>query len=234
MSKKTVSSTPASALSPIPETIPSQLSPAPSVNGAVPSDPPIESFFAPPPSTIGGDFNFAEFRAPATPTFVAVDEGISPVRVKKPDKTTTFYVHETWREYAYLLPGTQKYEAHLVLPDVAAHFPDLCRRVLLVPYCDSDGNFGIWAINQEDQTGEIHPFSQSAMQQVKRSIGKWCQILANKGNNSYRLFFANDQRKPPNWPSKGFPFLLQKAFEDRIIKTVDHPLLRQLRGREAS
>src|SRR5262252_10244987 len=108
MSKKTVSSTPASALSPIPETIPSQLSPAPSVNGAAPSDLPIESFFAPPTSTVGEDFNFAEFRAPATPTFVAVDEGISAVRVKKPDKTTTFYVHETWREYAYLLPGTQK------------------------------------------------------------------------------------------------------------------------------
>ena len=233
MSKKTVS-TPVPASTPISETtIPPQPSLATSANGAAPNDPPIESFFAPPSSSVEDDFNFAEFRAPATPTFVAVDEGVSAVRVVKPDKTTTFYAHETWREYAYLLPGTQKHEAHIVLPDVAAHFSDLCRRVLLVPYCDSDGNFGIWPIPQEDMSGQIHPFSQSAMAQVKRSLGKWCQIVAVKGNSSYRLFLAHDQRNPPSWPSKGFPFLLQKAFEDRVIKGTDHSLLRQLRGREA-
>jgi hypothetical protein len=189
---------------------------------------------SPPVPTVTEDFDLEAFRASPAPLVVAVDSGISAVRVRKPRGIDFVFVHPEWRMFAWIIPEDFKHrrEAHLVLPSVAANHLDTCRKVLLVPYCGDDNNYYLWPIPQEDATGRINDYNKSAMQQISKAIGKWCQFKANMGNQSYNLFEARDQRDAPTWPPGGVEFLIKKAFEDRIIKTKDHPLLRQLRGRK--
>jgi hypothetical protein len=180
------------------------------------------------------DFDLDSFRASPTPLTAPVDGGVAAVRVRKPRGTDYVFVHPEWRELIWIIPEDfkRRREAHLVLPMVAASHLDICRKVLLVPYCGDDSNYYFWPVPQEDATGRINDYNKSAMQQIARSVGRWSQFVANLGNQSYTLFEMVDQREAPSWPAGGVKFLIKKAFEDRIISAKDHPLFRQLRGRK--
>lgn len=180
------------------------------------------------------DFDLEMFRAEPGPVAIPVEGGIDAVRVVKPPKMEFIFIHPTWREYIWMiLPDfKRRREAHLVLPAIAKSLPNICRRVLLVPYCSDDGNYYLWYIPQEDATGRINEYNKSAMRQLERAADKWCQFEANMGNQTYNVYEAIQQREAPSWPPQGLDFLIRKAFEDRIITTKDHPLLGQLRGRQ--
>ena len=186
-----------------------------------------------PPSSVTTDFDLDAFRASEAPVAAPVDAGIDAVRVEKPRKLEFVFIHPEWRDYVYIIPGDFKSrrEAHLVLPKIAAAFPNICRRVLVVAYCTEAGNYYLWPVPQEDTTGRVNEYNKSAMRQIVKAAGRWCQFEANMENQTYNLYEATDQREAPGWPPEGLPFLIKKAFEDRIITTSDHPVLTRLRGR---
>jgi hypothetical protein len=204
------------------------------VNGAS-SEPPIDVFTMPAPtSDVTDDFDLDSFRASPEPLVAPVNEGVAAARVRKPRGTDFVFMHPEWRELIWVIPDDfeRRREAHLVLPAIAARHLDICRKVLLVPYCSDDNNYYLWPVLQEDASGRINGFNKSAMQQIARSKGRWSQFVANMGNQSYTLYDMTDQREAPTWPAGGIRFLIKTAFEDRIIAAHDHPLFRQLRGRK--
>jgi len=203
------------------------------VNGAVP-EPSLDTLSISPPPSVTDDFDLDGFRASPTPLVVPVDGGVAAVRVRKPRGTDYVFVHPEWREFIWIIPEDfrRKREAHIVLCKIAEAHSDICRKVLVVPYCGDDNNYYLWPIPQEDATGRINDYNKSAMQQIARSIGRWSQFVADLGNQSYRLFEMVEQRDAPSWPTGGIWFLIRKAFEDRIIATKDHVLFSQIRGRK--
>jgi len=208
--------------------------PSTPVNGSV-AVPNLEAFQAPaPPTSVAQDFDLDSFRATPGPVAVPVESGVDAVRVEKPRKGDFVYVHPDWRDYLWIILGDfrRKRDAHLVAPNVAAGHLQVCRKVLIVPYCDIDGNYFLWPIPQEDSVGRINEYNKSAMRQVVRAAGKWCQFEANLGNQTYNLYEALEQREAPKWPPEGLPFLIRKAFEDRIMTTPDHPIFQQTQGRK--
>src|SRR4030095_14299248 len=107
------------------------------------------------------------------------------------------------------------------------------RRLGLSPFenCWSDGHFRSPSrLSASIQKVATHPFHQSLMSQMARSIGKWCKYEAVMKTRSYNLFEAVDQREEPPWPPEGLPFLIRKAFKDRVIATPDHPVLMKRRS----
>jgi hypothetical protein len=205
--------------------------PAPVSDSAPPLD--IDALAVPAPvSTVTEDFDVDSFIAPSAPVAIPVDSGVSEVRVRKPGKEFV-YVHPKERADVYIIPEDfkRRQDAHLILPRIAAIYPDVCRHAILVPFC-ADDNFFLWPILQEDQTGRINEFNRSAMAQIVRSIGKWVRFQANMGNQSYSLFEAIEQREAPTWPPGGIKFLIGKAFRDRIVTAKDDPLLQRIRGRK--
>jgi hypothetical protein len=120
---------------------------------------------------------------------------------------------------------------YVLIPALAEAHLDICRRVWIVPYSDQDHNFFLWPVPQENRRGDINEFHQSLMSQMARSIGKWCKYEAVAKTRSYDLFEAVEQREEPPWPLEGLPFLIRKAFKDRVIAAPDHPVLLKKRSR---
>jgi hypothetical protein len=47
---------------------------------------------------------------------------------------------------------------------------------------------------------------------------------------AYEIFEPLGDISAPNWPDISFEEILKVAFRDHIVDSIDHPLVKQLRG----
>ena len=64
----------------------------------------------------------------------------------------------------------------------------------------------------------------------QRPLRERTTVQANLALGGYEVFQAQGNLPDPVWPDQPFGYLLRTAFKDRFIKTLDHPMLRRLRG----
>ena len=71
---------------------------------------------------------------------------------------------------------------------------------------------------------------ESALKAADLAKERWLRIVADKALGGYRIHTAEGEIPDPIWPEFGFGELLEIAFEGRIIRSADHPVIRNLRG----
>jgi len=138
------------------------------------------------------------------------------------------FLHPAWEAELLLLPSEfQKYETHLVHKRVADKHRDLIRPAQVFVYTTSTGEFCLWPIKLQDQTGKISDWSHNALRQIHkaRAAGKWCRFVPNQKLQTYHLKFTKEQPKHPEWPEGELRFLIDVAFRDRKILDEKHPIL---------
>ena len=59
---------------------------------------------------------------------------------------------------------------------------------------------------------------------------QWVRVAANLSLGAYDVFEATGDFPEPEWPNISFKELLQIAFRDTYIQSLDHPVIRRLRG----
>jgi hypothetical protein len=47
---------------------------------------------------------------------------------------------------------------------------------------------------------------------------------------AYDIYKAQSTMSDPEWPKEGFWDLIKIAFRDHLITTIDHPVIKRLRG----
>ena len=89
--------------------------------------------------------------------------------------------------------------------------------VCLIPLPDSDGRLNSW-----------HESGHKSMEEAKNF---WVRRQADKSNGGYLITKASNAQLPdPKWPTESLEDLIEKAFDRYYIDTIDHPVLRRLRG----
>ena len=59
---------------------------------------------------------------------------------------------------------------------------------------------------------------------------RWIRVTANMHLGAYEITEATAKMPDPEWPAYTFHDLLKIGFRDRIISSLDHPVLKRLRG----
>ena len=70
----------------------------------------------------------------------------------------------------------------------------------------------------------------SALKAAELAKEHWVRVTANMSGGKYDVHKATGKLPEPEWPEISFPELLRLCFEDRFIGTLDHPILKSLRG----
>ena len=78
--------------------------------------------------------------------------------------------------------------------------------------------------------GKWDEWNRSAMKAAQLAMRGWVRIAANMSLGAYEVFQATAELPEPEWPEISFPKLLEVAFKDRFIRSLDHPVVRRLRG----
>jgi hypothetical protein len=156
------------------------------------------------------------------------------IAVRKPNKTEFFRVSKDpeHRFSCWVLHLQEEGETYLVTSAASATLPNLLRPAELRLAVDRHGNAFIIPAHIPDPDGRTNPWHQSLNLAVEEAEDNWVRVTANMKNGSYDLYIAEGNLAPPKWPEQGFTELLSIAFRNRVIDSVNHPVVEQLLGRQ--
>jgi hypothetical protein len=167
-------------------------------------------------------------------TALGVKKALLTVPVRKPDKSWWVRVHPS-ADYALqtaVVELKEERETYLVAP---ALWPDLTAEATFSPRAlftaaNRQGVLFLWPIRLPGADGKVDAWSQSALEAANKARAAWVRVSANMALGAYDVFEAPGELGQPDWPDKPFRELLAVAFKGKFIDTLDHPVLRKLRG----
>ena len=59
---------------------------------------------------------------------------------------------------------------------------------------------------------------------------RWVRVTADMSLGAYQIFEASAVIPEPVWPELSYRELLRIGFRDRLVDTLDHPVVARLRG----
>lgn len=157
---------------------------------------------------------------------------LTTVPVRKPGNQTFFRVHsgEDWHLQAAILQLKDDSDCFLVMPDLLYEIGQEVKPKLLYTAISRDGNPFLWPVNLPGEDGRLDTWSQSAHAAAQIAEKSWIRLVSNRGFGAYEVMQATGSLEDPEWPELDFQALVNLAFKDKVIATLDHPVLRRLRG----
>jgi len=158
--------------------------------------------------------------------------GIIPVR--KPPKSDFNRTHpnEAYTLQTYVIELKEDREIYLVKStlwsDLAIE-PTFSPRALFTAV-NRQGVLFLWPARLPGADGKLDSWSQSSLEAAQRARTCWVRVAANMSLGAYEVWEATGDLPEPDWPALPFGELLKIAFRGKYIDTLDHPVLRKLRG----
>jgi hypothetical protein len=157
------------------------------------------------------------------------------IPVRKPEKTWFVRAHpdEAYRlQTAVIELKEERGEIYAVAP---ALWPELAAEVafrpkLLVTAINRQGVVFLWALNLPKPDGKVDEWTRTGLEAVQLATKGWVRVYANMGVGGYEVAQPTATLSEPEWPDLPFREMLRIAFRDRFVDTLDHPILRRLRG----
>lgn len=156
------------------------------------------------------------------------------VPVRKPTKESFVRTHadESYRLETRILELKDERENYLVDPSLWGHLSgeSTFGPRLLQTSMTRQGVLFLWPIRLPGIDGKVDSWNQSAMEAAALAQGKWIRLSANMQLGGYDVFQATGVLPDPEWPALTLGEILRLAFKDHRIDSIDHPVLRKLRG----
>jgi hypothetical protein len=180
-------------------------------------------------------FDVAALRLPQGPgAAVGVKKLLLNVPHRKPDKAWFVRCHpgEDYRILVGTLDLKEDREIYLVAPALRAELETEAtyRRKLLVTAINRQGLVFLWEANMPEEGGRKDSWSQSMLEAMDMATRKWVRVIANVSGGYYDVYEAQAALTEPEWPTATLGELLRLSFKDHYINSMDHPVLRRLRG----
>ena len=123
-------------------------------------------------------------------------------------------------------------ENFMIAPELRAELAAETMRVELYSAITRQGTFFLWPVKVPGVDGRSNLWHESAVAAAQAAMTKWVRVGANMQSRAYEVTQAVELIPQPVWPtSKSFEELVRLAFKDRYIASMDHPVVRGLRGR---
>jgi hypothetical protein len=164
---------------------------------------------------------------------LGVEQVITDIPVRKPLKSewVRTYPDQSYQIETLVLELEQERELYLIAPSLHSALitePTVSRR-LLITSITRQGRLFLWPIKLPAPDGKSNIWNETAMEAAKRAGSCWVRVAADMGFGTYRVWEAKTALGDPKWPSLIFKQILKLAFADRMISSLDHPVIKRLR-----
>jgi hypothetical protein len=152
---------------------------------------------------------------------------VTRVPVRKPDKQVFFRAHPTDKVETYVIEDKENRETYYVLPEMRDEIvaQGLHRPVLLARVITRQAVNMLWPLGLSVD-GRSNSWHETAHEARRMAEENWIRIVANMDLKGYDIFKALAPIDEPDWSKMTFQQLLEVAFRNRIISSLDHPVLK--------
>ena len=161
-----------------------------------------------------------------------VKKFLTTVPVRKPNPQDFVRVHpdSNYRMEFAVIELKDDREIYLLLLPIAKQLPGEFTMVTLYTTINRQGVVHLWPVRLPASDGRIIEWHRSAAEAAELAMTHWVRVKANMSLGAYEIFEAASTIPDPTWPELSFQELLRIAFRDRFVGSLDHPVVRRLRG----
>jgi hypothetical protein len=168
---------------------------------------------------------------------LGVRELLVSVPFRRPSKETWFRVHpgDSYRQYGGLIELKEGEDsgdgAAWVDPGLWGYLvdePTFSRR-LVVTYINRSGVVALWGLRLPGPDGRQPEWLTIPMTAAKTAETKWTRMFWDQSQRRHRVRVSETLVDEPKWDDlPPFYKLLELAFKDRVVTTLEDPLVRKL------
>ncbi len=157
---------------------------------------------------------------------------LATVPVRKPNKQDYIRVHpaEEYQLTTALLELKDERETYLIAPELRQELFGELLPVTIFTAINRQGVVFLWPCRLPDETGRSNSWHESALEAAERAKGRWTRVAADMSLGAYRIWEARGDLPEPEWPEQSLRDLLSIAFKGRYVDSLDHLVLKRLRG----
>lgn len=163
---------------------------------------------------------------------VGVKKSLVTVPVRKPDRQWFVRVHpeDAWHLSTAVLEVKEDRETYLVDPSLWSELPGEIVPTILFAAVNRQAVVFLWPVRLPGIDGRHNEWNNSALRAAQVAMSRWIRVAANMSLGAYDVYEATADLPEPTWPDLDFKKLLEIAFKDRFIRSMDHPVVQKLRG----
>jgi hypothetical protein len=162
-----------------------------------------------------------------------VKKALITIPVRKPSKQDWIRVHdsEDWALQTAVLELKDERETYLVASSLWSELSGEIIPKVIVTTINRQGVLALWPIKLSGEDGRHDEWSRSALVAAEKAKTQWIRLVANMSLGAYEVYEAIGDMPKPNWPLDiTFQKVIEIAFKDRFIKSLEHPVIQKLRG----
>jgi hypothetical protein len=163
---------------------------------------------------------------------LGVKRALLTVPVRKPAREWFVRTNPALRIETCVLELKEDRETYLVVPALRSELASESTfgpRALFVAM-NRQGVLFVWPIRLPGPDGKIDDWNRSALEAASMAETQWIRVASNMPLGAYDVFIASADWPEPSWPDLPLSEILRIAFKGRVIDSLDHPVLKRLRG----
>lgn len=158
---------------------------------------------------------------------------LTTVAVRKPGRQEFVRVRpgDDWRFPTKTYCQQDTREVYLVAQELWPNLADQITPTLLVVAMVKGSVVPfLWPLTLPRADGRSNRWNESAIGSALLAEKQWVRVVSDMSAGAYIPHVAQAELPDPSWPGTTLQELIKLAFAQRIIRDLDHPVLRQLRG----
>jgi hypothetical protein len=172
---------------------------------------------------------------PSLADTVALHETMGSIDVRKPSKHEFFRIHPDPRyrgAYCIIKPHDDS-QPYLVVSKLQASVIENITSVIIYLCVNHRGTPFLWPVTIAPPNTTKQPWLTSTLKAVEHGLRGWTKMKWLKDKRAYNLLSPVSNLSDPIWPKQSFIELLRLGFNERVIDSLDHFILRDDRGDES-
>jgi hypothetical protein len=153
-----------------------------------------------------------------------------PARRPGPQDFVRVRPEPEYRENFAMIDLKDDREDYLVRPEI---LPELTGEVVyktIFTAINRQGVVFLWPVRLPAPDDRKSAWPRSLREAAEMAMEKWLRVKANMSLGAYEITIAPGEMAEPVWPELSFQELVRIAYRDRMITSLDHPVVKRLRG----
>jgi hypothetical protein len=186
-------------------------------------------------ASMGGASVLGKFALPTD--YAAALEGTKKrlvrVPVRRPHRSWWWWAHPNYVLEAATLSEESGGETdlYLVIPELMSELGGDVVLVTLHGAMNRQGTFFIISVRLQGLDGRLDPWTQSLREAIVIAHKEPVRTASNRDLGAYDIWRTPCKIERPPWPEESWEQLFDIAFRGRTIESMDHPVVRRLRGK---